>query len=42
MYLELSCCLSSAYLVDDSVPGKSGIVDDDVDFAVSELCGLLY
>jgi hypothetical protein len=30
-----------AHLVNHAVPGVACVVDDDVDFAVAELCGLL-
>jgi len=33
--------LGITYLVDHAVPGVACVVDDDVDFAVAEVCGLL-
>lgn len=31
----------ATHFVDHAVPGVTGVVYDDVDFAVAELCGLL-
>ena len=32
----------STYFVDNSIPGETGIVDDDVDLAISKLGRLLH
>lgn len=34
--------LRSAHLVNNTIPGEPGIVDDNVDFAIAELGGFLY
>ena len=34
-------CSTGTYLVDHAVPGVACVVDDDVDLAVAEVCGLL-
>lgn len=35
------CGAASSYLVNDAIPCKSGVVDDDVNLAVAELGGFL-